>query len=217
MRFFDLRFIDITSELLHLSTHAAMLRNGHDALIAAERARIRSAPELQEEDEDGVAEQTADWLEGYLDDGVTTRHLLNATLVTTWAVYETAVIEIAAYAQERLEIMLSMHDLNGGFVQRARRYFDDVLRLDLYPIDTDWTRLELLAKLRNILAHTGGTLRAMKPRDRVTVTQWSTAHPGVRIVRGNYLVLSHDFTDMARDTVDDLLTELVDRVRRIFP
>lgn len=179
IRFFDLLCLGITSELLHLGSHAAMLRHGHDALMEAERARIWSAPELQADDEDRVAEHIAESLERYLDDGVTTRHLLNATMVTAWAVYETAVVEVPEYAQGRREILLSLQDLNGGFVHRARLYFDYVLRLDLHPVGTDWTRLEMLAKLRNILAHTSGTLTAMKPRDRAAVAQWATVYPRI--------------------------------------
>jgi len=38
-----------------------------------------------------------------------------------------------------------MDHLRGNYLERARRYHDDVLKFDLHPVGTDWQRLERLA------------------------------------------------------------------------
>jgi hypothetical protein len=208
----DLRFVEVGYELMMLSEYVALLETNLPTIIEAEKKRIW----LDLDREDDADRSSGYHLEQRLEEGVTTRFLTAAAVTGTWAIYEATVAKMASHIQRSKEVSLRMSHLKGNFLQRARRYFDDVLKLDLHPIDTDWSRLERLGNLRNVLAHANGRLWDVPEDDRRRATSWVASTPGLTIVDEEYLIVSLAFARESLSFVDDLLRELVERVRTSF-
>ena len=89
-------------------------------------------------------------------DVVLPRVLRNPFLVSLFAVYETAVVEVAELIKKRQNVRISLSDLKGDFLERAKKYYGDVLQFELSRSNKSWERLSLLSDLRNSIAHTNG-------------------------------------------------------------
>jgi len=208
----DLRFVEVGYELMILSEYVKLLDANLPAIIEAEKKKIWIDLDRGED----VDRSTGHHLEDRLTEGVSTRFLTGAVIMATWAIYEATVERMADYVRDAKKVSLKMNHLRGSFLQRARRYHDDVLKFELHSTGADWQRLERLAELRHVLAHANGRLWDVPADDLRRMDPWLKNTPGLTIVDDEYLVVSLDFAREALEFVDGLLRDLVDRVRKTF-
>jgi hypothetical protein len=192
----DLRFAEIPYELLILSEYIKLVERNLPTIVEAEKPRI-----WQGLDRD--------------DPGERTRFLTASCLIAVWALYEAAVSQLAAYVRHHREASLTLSDLRGGFLERARKYFDDVLRFDLHPVDTDWRRLGTIAALRHALAHANGRLDDIKPPGRERIEEYVRDDQRLSIEE-EYVIVSLEFVRDAHAFIDTLLHDLIERVKDEF-
>jgi len=202
----NVRFGLILMEFQSLRDYVALLERNLPGVIERESA-IKA----------GLADLGVDELATYdlaeLQSGVTTRLIGGSAITALWAAYESAVLYCATYLQQRREVRLSLQDLRGSFLERARQYFDDVLKFDLHPPETtDWDRLRLLAELRNSFAHDNGVYPGSRARRAKRLREWVAATPGLSIADG-YVVPQIAFVREATAHVAAVVGELINRTR----
>ncbi|SRR6266571_1732866 len=208
----DLRFTEVGYELMVLAQYITLLEANLPTVVDAEKRRVW----VDLDPDDDADRQIGHHLEDRLDQGVTTRFLAGAAMIATWAIYEATVSQMADYVRDQKEVSLRMSRLKGDFLERARTYYDDVLKFDLHPLGTDWTRLQRLAELRHLIAHANGRLWDVPGEDRKRLESWIKSTAGLSIVGDEYVVVSLDFVRQSHTFVDGLLKDLVDRVRDAF-
>lgn len=149
-------------------------------------------------------------------DNIVLRLLRSPFLVSLWSVYEAAVIEIAGHLQRERGEGSSIEDIRrGSFLNKAKKYFNRVLRFRLCTGDPqEWEWLDMLAVLRNAVAHSGGRIAAVRPDIRKKIDCWQRRNIGISVSHG-YLTLSHDFLQTAYGIVNDSLSDLLSRVRAL--
>jgi hypothetical protein len=99
-------------------------------------------------------------------------------------------------------------------LERARRYYSDVLKFELHPGDP-WTRLQRLADIRHALAHASGVANISETTKK-KIVEWCKHDPGLSVKDG-FLVVSLLFAKGALTLVDSLLKDLIKRTRASFP
>jgi hypothetical protein len=207
----DLRFAEIPYELLILSEYIKLVERNLPTIVEAEKPRIWQGLDRDDPGERSIGSH----LEFELEQGVTTRFLTASCLIAVWALYEAAVSQLAAYVRHHREASLTLSDLRGGFLERARKYFDDVLRFDLHPVDTDWRRLGTIAALRHALAHANGRLDDIKPPGRERIEEYVRDDQRLSIEE-EYVIVSLEFVRDAHAFIDTLLHDLIERVKDEF-
>jgi len=80
-------------------------------------------------------------------------------LVALYAVYESAVTEIARLIQVGQSQYISLNDIKGEFLDRAKKYYKHILQFELYSKEKEWPRIKMLSELRNAFAHANGRLK----------------------------------------------------------
>ena len=201
-----MRFNEIELQLHALAEYVTLLDTNLPKIVEAERDRVRR--EHSDDQDEGTV---ADHLESRLDSGLATSLLMSSAVVAVWAQYELVVSELAKRIARQKEISLRLCDLRGSFMERARKYFDDVLRFDLHPIETDWDTLGLLADVRHAIAHANGQLEDMQQAERARLERRLARTPTLTVVDG-CLVVSPEFAREASDTVSRLLRDLMRRM-----
>lgn len=210
---FDLRFTEIENELGNLFEWLELLENNLPRLIQDGTKRI-----LDDYESDDPADQAVCYyLEAQLKEGVTTRFLIASPLLAAWAIYETAVSELAGYVRKKKEVVLKINNLQGSFLEKARLYFDEVLRFDLHPIGTDWDRLKRIAALRHAFAHANGRMAGVKDGKRKRIIEkWVEANEGLKVVDDDYLVINLTLVRQELEFIAPLIRNLAKRVRIQF-
>jgi len=85
-----------------------------------------------------------------------------AYLVALWAVFESAITDIADYAKSQLHQTFSLDELRSGdFLSQAEKYFERVLDLKVFSDRTARKQMEVLKALRNALVHDNGQVRGL--------------------------------------------------------
>ena len=114
----DLRFVEVGYELMMLSQYVGLLEASLPAIIEAEKKRIWSELDPGED----ADRNTGNHLEDRLKEGVSTRFLVSAAIMATWAIYEATVERMADYVREAKEKAPQRKSLQGLiFNQSGRR------------------------------------------------------------------------------------------------
>ena len=161
----DFRLLEVSMELSTLEKHLelieAQIERGQKEAWSNRKAKTMEL-EPDDEAEWSFIVQEYDYQVGF----VLPRVLRNPFLVSLFAVYESAVTEIAKAIQRKKGVGISIDDLKGDFLQRSKNYYEHVLQFQLALSNDSWQRLMLLSDLRNAIAHTNGRLDMISSRTR---------------------------------------------------
>lgn len=207
----DLRFVDLEHEVHVQGDYIAMLAAHLPSIMDTERARIHALYDFLPPDE-------RSWLallERDHERGVPTRAFVAASIIGLWATYETSVGDVANIAKDRLNVNLGLDDLRGSFLERARRYFRDVLRFELHTRSADWPVLCDLAEVRHIFAHSAGRVRHLSQAKRERLLHLTGRHPGLA-VHDHILVADTTAAAHFHAVVERSLADLFTRARAHF-
>ncbi len=160
----DFRLMEVRYELYALEAYfgqiEAQIESLNDMAIQRVRADLSGIVQDGHELETAVAQLTAD------ERILMPRLVRHPFLVSLYAVYEAVVTEIAGLIGKQNLVELKLDDTRGeGFLDRAQKYYKYVLCEPCIPLTeggASWTKVRLLAVLRNVIAHTNGKM------DRVT-------------------------------------------------
>src|SRR5437762_1011742 len=115
-------------------------------------------------------------------DEVLPRLYRSPVLVHLWAVFESAVIEIARYIREQDQHALTVDDLRGtNDFERSQKYYEHVLRFPLIEIEGIKEQLNMLLLVRNGIAHCNGRVEAIKPTKIEIIRRWEESHGGISV------------------------------------
>lgn len=95
----------------------------------------------------------------YVTEDLFPRVFLAGFILSLWAVFESAVTDLADYAKSQRAQLFSVGDLRGGdFLAQAMKYFERVLDVRLLPDRHTLDRIELLKAIRNAFVHHNGRI-----------------------------------------------------------
>lgn len=208
----DFRFVEIEYQLWALGAYLGLLEKELPNL--GEQARLEVLERLREQkvkpDDPEVDIAFQELYE--LVDHVLPRSFRNSLLVAMWAIYESAINEVAVHLQKEMHSSLGLQDIRGKDpLVRARKYFDHVLKFPLCTDDRAWTRLEMLIVLRNAIAHANGQMSAISVDVRKKIEGW--ARQNIGICADENLALSRGFLQETYSVVNESLRDLVKRAR----
>jgi hypothetical protein len=152
----DFRLIEVESELFALDYHLKLIEEQIRNKQAWERMLSQKRIEKQ-----GLTFDDPEWhweQEGLEDliEVALPRLFRGPFLISLYAVYESCVTEISGLIQKKKGIHISINDLKGDFLERAKKYFKDVLKFQVYSDSRSWDRITMLSVVRNAIAHANG-------------------------------------------------------------
>ena len=133
-------------------------------------------------------------------------------IVALYAVYETAVIEIAKLIQQAQNQQISINDLKGGFLERANKYYKHIINFELCNSNVVWERLKILSEIRHAIAHTNGRTDMLNKNTLKKIRALEQKKIGVSS-HYNFLILNESFTKPIFDCVRSTLEDIVERYK----
>lgn len=216
----DFRLLDASLEMKVLEAHLNLVeeqiqieRKSAKTKLDAEIKKLSvSLQESEPGDQDGwlgeiqLAEDEYRYHVGF----VLPRALRSPFLVSLYSVYESTVTEIANLMQRKVGQKISLDDLRGNFLDRAKKYYEHILQFPLSQDKRAWERLVILSCLRNAVAHANGRLDMVDASTKRRIHKWKGQQIGVQNNRG-YIVVSGAFL---RGTFTLITSDLKDLVAR---
>ncbi len=124
----------------------------------------------------------------------------------------------ATYAEVH-DAILTLSDLRGAGIERARDYLKKVARIPFPDTSSEWTSVKRLHQLRNSIIHADGYV----PSDRNDIRKWAPSIRGLQITASGAISLAWDFTGAAIDAYHafasqvDEACEQLSLWRSVFP
>jgi hypothetical protein len=135
-------------------------------------------------------------------------------LISLYAVYESAVIEIAKLLQAQKGINFLIKDQKGkNFLDKAKKYYEQTLDFLLYFDEVAWKRIIILSKVRNTIAHANGRIEMLKPKAQENIKTWEIQNIGISSMSG-FLVIEERFLRETLRLVSASLNNLVERYKK---
>lgn len=205
---FDFRLLEVSGELYALEDHLRLIEGEIERIEKDERLRVDAYIKKE-----GLCPDDPEWhaaLQEYDHhiDFLLPRFFRGPFLVALYAVYESAVTEIARLIQEKKGQKITINDLKGDFLERAKKYYKHILEFDLYSEQKAWHRVKMLSELRNAFAHVNGRLEMLNKKSRETIQKWERQNLGISSYDG-YVICEartvEDIFDTVRASLDDLV------------
>lgn len=214
----DFRFWQIEYELSALQEYIRTLESQLPILEKQEREQLEKRVREQNLDEGDRAVQYQQY--DNLIEWVLPRFFRGQILITLWAIYESAVIEIADYIREKQGVQLTISDIRADAPNRAKKYFEHILKFPLIVDDQSFETIQMLYGLRNALAHANGRVNAVNENEWNRIKKWHLANAGI-VIDGMlsdepYLMFTSAFIQEAFSAVRDSLHDLMERTRKAF-
>jgi len=206
----DFRLLDVSLEIHALEDHLNLIKKQISHLIHVEQSALdeyRQKEKLKPEDPEwNMAQENYDHRVEFL----LPRFFFGAFIVNMYAVFETAVTEIARLIQTAQGQEISMGDLKGDFLERANKYYKSILHFELYSDNKTWQTIKMLAELRNAITHVNGRLDMLNENSRSKIKNWGKQGVGITSYY-NYLLIDEN---CARETFTQIRLMLDDLVER---
>jgi hypothetical protein len=118
-------------------------------------------------------------------------------------------MEIAILMQKTMNQSIAIEDLKGEFLERAKKYYKDVLKFKLYNNNNDWQYITHLTHIRHAIAHANGRVDRLKNDNRNKIMSLKKQNIGVSIEHNNYIVLDSSFSWKTFSAVKSILENLI--------
>ena len=209
----DFRLLEVSGELYALEDHLRLIEGEMERIQKDERARVDEYIKTE-----GLCPDDPEWhvaLQEYDHriDFLLPRFFRGPFLVALYAVYESAVTEIAKLIQEKKSQNITINDLKGDFLERAKKYYKHILKFDLYSEEKVWHRVKMLSELRNAFAHANGRLEILNKKSRDIIQKWEQQKLGISNYYG-YIICEASTVKNIFGTVRTSLEDLVTRYKR---
>ena len=205
----DFWALDIRSELFWLESYLQVLETQLDDLPKHPPAAVKAALEDPDEDVWRSAHQSWD----HLTETIAPRLSRGAFVVTLCAMYESSVIELAESVRtRRVDERLGLADIAGHtFLERAKKYFDQVLGIPLCPEQGHWSTLCELAQVRHMFAHANGRTKGLSKRSLGVLRTLEQRGDASEV--WNTVVVLKPYPERALGVVDAALRDLIARTK----
>lgn len=129
-------------------------------------------------------------------------------LVPIWGMFESFVFDFAEYVAKREKTSFAIRDVQASnFRERAEKYFERALRIDLPWSEDERAKLRHLQKLRDLAAHRNGRIEDLPEERRNEVNKLVAAVNGVGVKHG-LVTVSSEYVREAADLVFGVLSKL---------
>lgn len=209
---YDFRLLEVSGELYALEDHLQLIESQMGQIQKTLRLRVDAY--IRKE---GLCPDDPEWHGAIQEydhhiEFLLPRFFRGPFLVALYAVYESAVTEIARYIQDKQSQQISIDDLRGGFLERAKKYYKHILRFELYLQEKEWHRVKMLSELRNAFAHMNGRLEMLNSKSRKTIENWEHQNLGISTYHG-YIICEAKIVTEIFDVVRGSLEALVSRYK----
>lgn len=210
---YDLRFVEVYYELYALETYINSIESQLPNLLEKEKEKVyQNRHEFNPIEWQQEEQMLYDVIENVLP-----QFFRNPIVVTLWAIFESAIIEIAKEIQDQQSLQIKMDDITGDFLDKTNKYFNHVIK---FPIDvrgSSWQHFCKFKLLRNAIAHGNGRLENIKNNaDRKTILKWENENTEISTTGGN-IVCSSIFIKKTYSLVSDFLHNITERVKDEYP
>ena len=176
---FDFRLIEVSGELFALEDHLKLIEA--EIVRTQKDERIRVDAYIKKE---GLCPDDPEWHDVLREydrriDFLLPRFFRGPFLVALYAVYESAVTEIARLIQGKKNQKITINDIKGDFLERAKKYYKYILAFDLYTEQKEWHSIKILSELRNAFAHANGRLEMLNKKSRETIQKLEKQNLGI--------------------------------------
>lgn len=208
---YDLRFAEIFHELYALEDYMNSIESQLPDLIEKEKA-YQSGPK-----DDSIEWHQKEQALYELIEDVLPRYFRNPVIVTLWAIFESAIIEIAKEIKDQQKLPITLDDIKGDFLERTNKYFNLIIKLPMDVRGSSWQHFRRFYLLRNTLAHCNGRFGNIKNKDdRKTISKWVKENTEISTRDGN-IVCSLNYIKKIFSVVFEFLSNVTETVKETYP
>ncbi len=202
----DLRLVEIFLELEILKKHLSVIDQQIGRLVAMGEQNLHADLKKYAGDSDKLNELIAifEWER----DVMYPRMFRGPFLMSLYAVFESAVREVTLSMKNKKHAGIALDDLHGDFLERIRRYYRHVLKLDWLDNPPAWQEMVALTLTRHLFVNTNGRTDHLSKEEKDRLREMK----GIEI-HGDQLTVEAIFVEKAHAAVLHFLEEFIRRYK----
>lgn len=210
----DFRLLDVALELGALEDYLETIERQIDHIRKSEKLLLDAAIRKQNLNSDDPEWHEVHQSYDHRIEFLLPRFFRGPFLVSLYAVYETAVTEIARLIQKSQGQAIALGDIRGAdFLDQAKKYYKHILHFELCDDNAAWQQIIMLSQIRNAIAHTNGRIEMLRKKARDRIRNWEKKKIGIESQWG-YIIVDAAFVRKTFSSVQVSLLRLVDRYKQ---
>jgi len=133
-----------------------------------------------------------------------------STLVSIYSYLENSLNNLCRRLYKKQKYPIKYTDLRGKGIERAKNYLKKLNKVDFDPLNTEWSHLNALNKIRNCIVHSEGDIKYYGNREEINTLAEHNPHLSIKDDR--YLKVSRKYVDNCITTTEEFLVKLYHQV-----
>jgi hypothetical protein len=130
-----------------------------------------------------------------------------ASILAAYSYLESSMAKICKQKELELKVPISAEDLKGEGITIYKKYLENLCKSDFSSVNSTWSELMLLNKVRNCIMHCSGDAEKMSNSSKFIKIVEATG--GLSFAEENLLMVSSEFVINSINSVSKLLVHLV--------
>lgn len=132
-------------------------------------------------------------------------HRYSATLAS-YAYLESSMMKLCRELEALTLPTIAFTPGNNGGIEKCRKYFTEVTGENFSKINSPWSQIITLSKIRNCIIHADGDSSRM--RNKEEIIKIIEKSPGLSFIEENLLMISSEFIQCSIDNIKTILTHM---------
>ncbi len=210
----NIMFLEVHYELNALKKHISIIESQLPMIIKSEQEKAKKAWCHDEKVTDEAIIKLKHYEINELVEIALPKYFRSSILVTLWAIFESAIHEIAKVEMKQQKLNKIFIDSGNSFFERFKNYYKNILKLPLETDGKSWQHLKMFYVFRNAIVHANGQLDNIKNEsNKIKIKQWIKDDIGIKENKGN-LLFSPEFIIKTYDIINNILKDLINKVKK---
>lgn len=132
-----------------------------------------------------------------------------SAVLAAYSYLENSMNKICINLENSKDIPLTVTDMSGQGIDRCKLYLDKMCNIDFMTINSYWSRLKDLNKLRNCIVHGDGDAERVKSRNNLI--NLIENHNELSFIENKLVMISEPYIKESIDDIEFFLSYLVDK------
>jgi hypothetical protein len=132
-----------------------------------------------------------------------------SALVLLYSFIENAMNCLCRSLAKKNNYPLALGDLKGEGITRARSYLEKLAGADFKPLNGEWSKLQILNKIRNCIVHCEGDVTVF---EGTSIARMISATPGLSLRNEHLITVERIYIDACITTAEEFLEKLYNQV-----
>lgn len=133
----------------------------------------------------------------------------NSTVISLHSLLESELNSICKHIYKKLNYPIEQSDLYGNGINRSKKYLQLIAGVKFENLNTEWSKISDLNKIRNCIVHCNGTVEISNDtKKQKSLEKIINCHPHLEFIHNSKIIISKEFIEQSITDIEKFLDNI---------